>query len=219
MIARAIHQLSDRKDNAIVDVNCAAIPKDLLESELFGHEKSAFTGASQRMIGRCEQAHQGTLFLDEIAEMDMNLQPKLLRFLQERFLYRVGGKTRIDVDTRVISATNRPPMEAVKNGLLREDLYYRLNVVQIDVPPLRERVEDIPDLAHTFLEKFSRENGKEFFEISPSAEDAMCSYHWPGNVRELENVIQQVVVLNQGPILEVNMLPETLGGASLQASI
>ncbi len=219
LIARAIHQLSDRRNHNMVDVNCAAIPKDLLESELFGHEKSAFTGANQRMIGRCEQAHLGTLFLDEIAEMDMNLQPKLLRFLQERFLYRVGGKTRIDVDTRVISATNRNPMEAVKDGILREDLYYRLNVVQIDVPPLRERVEDIPDLAQFFLEKFARENGKEFHEISSSAEDAMCSYRWPGNVRELENVIQQVVILNQGPMLEANMLPETLGGTSLQASI
>lgn len=208
LVARAIHQLSPRRHNMLVDVNCAAIPKDLMESELFGHEKASFTGAMKQYIGRCEQADQGTLFLDEIAEMDINLQSKLLRFLQERSFYRIGGKQRLQVDTRVISATNREPLAAIQENHLREDLYYRLNVVHIHIPPLRERQEDIPQLAHYFLRKYCEENLKDFVEISNEAEEAMRRYPWPGNVRELENCIQYAVVLNQGKVLERSMLPE-----------
>lgn len=210
LIARAIHQLSPRKDRELIDVNCAAIPKDLLESELFGHEPNSFTGAKDRYIGRCERAHLSTLFLDEIAEMEYNLQAKILRFLQDYSLYRVGGREKVTVDIRVISATNRNPMDAIRDQRFREDLYYRLNVVNIETPPLREHAEDIPDLADSFLKKYAAEHGKPFRSIADSALDALCSYEWPGNIRELENCIQQSVVLNQGDVLLPEMLPKTM---------
>ncbi|MBN2328011.1 MAG: sigma-54-dependent Fis family transcriptional regulator [Candidatus Omnitrophica bacterium] len=210
LAARAIHRLSPRSERELVDVNCAAIPKDLLESELFGHEKSAFTGAMKRSFGRCERAHQSTLFLDEIGEMNYNLQAKMLRFLQEYAFYRVGGQEKIVVDVRVISATNRNPLEAIGEGRLREDLYYRLNVVNIHLPPLRERTDDIPLLADYFMDKYSREHGKKFRSIHPEALTVMESYSWPGNVRELENCIQQVIVLYEGQSIEVHMLPEPM---------
>ncbi len=208
LVARAIHGLSPRQERELVDVNCAAIPKDLLESELFGHERSAFTGATKRSIGRCERAHQSTLFLDEIGEMNYNLQAKMLRFLQDYTFYRVGGQDKIIVDTRIISATNRNPYEAIAEGHLREDLYYRLNVVNIHLPPLRERKDDIPMLADFFLKKYSVEHGKNFQEISQEVNGKMQSYSWPGNVRELENCIQQIVVLHDGEFVKPEMLPE-----------
>ncbi len=210
LVARAIHNLSPRRNNELVDVNCAAIPKELLESELFGHEKSAFTGAVRRYTGCCERAHQSTLFLDEIGEMEYNLQAKILRFLQDFSFNRVGGEEKIHVDTRILSATNRPPQEAIRQGHLREDLYYRLNVVNIHLPPLRERIEDLPALADHFLKKYAVEYGKAFTAIAPGALRAMQSYPWPGNVRELENCIQQAVLLHTGKILEIPMLPEAV---------
>lgn len=210
LVARAIHQLSTRFEKEMVDVNCAAIPKDLLESELFGHEKSAFTGATKRSIGRCERAHQSTLFLDEIGEMNIGLQAKMLRFLQDYTFYRVGGQDRIVVDTRVVSATNRNPLEAIADGQLREDLYYRLNVVNIPLPPLRDRVDDIPLLAEFFLEKYCKEHNKRFVSLDRDVLGDFENYHWPGNVRELENCIQQIVVLNDGTTVLPSMLPEPL---------
>ncbi len=216
LVARAIHQLSPRKNRELVDVNCAAIPKELMESELFGHERNAFTGANNRYIGRCERAHETTLFLDEISEMDINLQAKLLRFLQDFTFYRVGGKDKITSDTRVISATNRDPLEAIKTNHLREDLYYRLNVVRIPVPPLRERREDIPHLVDYFIQKYSEQNGKRFEEINNEALDMLCVYSWPGNVRELENCIHQAIVLNDGLTLTREMLPEPVRTTTME---
>ncbi|RJP30104.1 MAG: sigma-54-dependent Fis family transcriptional regulator [Candidatus Omnitrophota bacterium] len=210
LVARAIHKLSPRKNRELIDVNCAAIPKELMESELFGHERHAFTGANNRYLGRCERAHETTLFLDEVSEMDINLQAKLLRFLQDFTFYRVGGKEKIVSDTRIISATNREPLEAIKSNFLREDLYYRLNVVRIPVPPLRERSEDIPILTEHFIKKYSELNGKRFQEIDTETLDVLCVYSWPGNVRELENCIHQAVVLNDGLMLQREMLPEPI---------
>jgi transcriptional regulator with PAS, ATPase and Fis domain len=187
LIAEAIHGQSERARRKFVAINCAAIPKDLLESELFGHEKGSFTGATARYIGCCEQAHGGTLFLDEICEMDINLQTKLLRFLQERTFHRVGGNETIHVDVRILAATNRRPMEEIGSGKLREDLYYRLNVVPIDMPPLRERREDIPVLANSFLERAAAKYDKYFYDFAPEAMATLIDYGWPGNVREMEN--------------------------------
>jgi len=219
LVARAIHQLSPRQNCELVDVNCAAIPKELLESELFGHEPHAFTGAKERYIGRCERAHQSTLFLDEIAEMEFSLQAKILRFLQDHAFYRVGGKDKISVDIRIVSATNRDPMQSIQEKTFREDLYYRLNVVHIPLPPLRDHADDIPELADAFLKKFSNENDKLFQEISSSSLDALCSYAWPGNVRELQNCIQQCVVLNQGEVLEIEMLPKAVCASATGISV
>ncbi|MBD3267184.1 response regulator [bacterium] len=207
LVAQAVHQLSPRRKKELVDVNCAAIPKDLLESELFGHEKNAFTGANDQYIGRCERADESTLFLDEISEMDPSLQAKLLRFLQDYTFFRVGGRERITVDVRIVSATNRNPQKAIEGNLFREDLYYRLNVVNIDVPALREHASDIPDLAEHFLHHYARQNEKDFQMLSSDAMEILCGYTWPGNVRELENVIQQAVVLHDGEELEAQMLP------------
>lgn len=214
LIARAIHQLSPRKDRELIDVNCAAIPRDLLESELFGHEPNSFTGAKDRYIGRCERAHLSTLFLDEIAEMDVHLQSKILRFLQDFSLYRVGGRERVTVDVRIVSATNRNPLEALRDQRFREDLYYRLNVVNIEVPPLRDHAEDIPELAEHFLKKYAAEHNKPFQSIADGALDVLCAYEWPGNIRELQNCIQQSVVLNQGDLLQADMLPKSIRSAS-----
>lgn len=214
LVAAAIHKLSPRKSKPLIDVNCAAIPKDLLESELFGHEKAAFTGASERSIGRCEQADGSTLFLDEIGEMDLGLQAKMLRFLQEKVLYRVGGKQKIEVDARIVSATNREPQQAIADGVLREDLYYRLNVVNIHLPPLRERIEDILPLANHFLRLYARENSRDFEDIRSDAVELLCAYSWKGNVRELQNVIQQSAVMHNGTELTPNMLPAVIRNAA-----
>lgn len=210
LIARAIHELSPRKNKELIEVNCAAIPKDLLESELFGHERHAFTGANKQFKGRCEQADNSTLFLDEIGEMNIDLQAKLLRFLQEQSFYRVGGSEKQQVDVRVISATNRDPLGAVKASVLREDLYYRLNVVNIQLPALRDRGADIIMLAEHFLQVYSHNNNKEFETISPLTKDCLTHYSWNGNIRELQNVIQQSVILHNGLELQPEMLPESI---------
>ena len=196
LIARAIHYNSQsRSAKPFVAVNCTALPESLLESELFGHEKGAFTGASGRRIGKFEMANGGAIFLDEIGLMSPATQSKVLRVLQEREFERVGGNDLVRVDVRFISATNRDLEEAVKKGEFREDLYYRIAVFPIKLPPLRERKEDIPPLSAFFLKKYSREEGKEIEGISPDALDLLMAYHWPGNVRELENAIERAVVL------------------------
>ena len=209
LVAHTLHDLSPRAGvGHIVCLNCATIPKDLLESELFGHEKGAFTGADSRHVGRCEQAHMGTLFLDEISDMDMPLQAKLLRFLEERTFARLGGSDVISVDTRVIAAANRDPEEEIKKGRLREDLYYRLNVVPIVLPPLRARPEDIPVLAQHFLAFYGEKHDKYFWDFSPEAMRMMLCYRWPGNVRELRNTIERIVVLSTSDTVTPDVLPE-----------
>jgi len=205
--ALSIHQLSSRRDKPFVPINCAALPESLLESELFGHEKGAFTGAVSRKLGRFELANQGTLFLDEITEMPLSMQVKLLRVLQEREFERVGGTERIKVDVRVIAATNRDPVECIKKGTFREDLYYRLNVLPIHLPPLRERTEDIPLLVKHFLEKF---NPGQEQAVSPEAMGLLFSYEWPGNIRELQNVVERAVILSQGNEIKPHHLPREI---------
>ncbi|RKX93628.1 MAG: sigma-54-dependent Fis family transcriptional regulator, partial [Spirochaetes bacterium] len=207
MIADAIHHNSPRRDKPYIKVHCAAIPETLLESELFGHEKGAFTGAVSRKRGRFELANHGTIFLDEIGELSLQMQVKLLRVIQEREFVRVGGEESIKVDVRIISATNKDLKEAVKNGTFREDLYYRLNVVSIYVPPLRERKDDIPLLVHKFIEEFSKENNKQIDGITNGALQALISYDWPGNVRELRNVIESIVVLTKNKIITEEDIP------------
>jgi two-component system response regulator AtoC len=208
LVARAIHSQSQRHDKPFVAVSCAALPETLLESELFGHEKGAFTGAYAQKKGKFEIANHGTLFLDEIGEMSANIQVHLLRVLEEKEFTRVGGNEPIKVDVRVISATNRDMKEAVAKGQFREDLYYRLNVVNIELPPLRERREDIPLLAQHFLKKFALENKKEVTDFSPEATDFLLRYDWPGNVRELENAIERAVILTKKPVIEIDDLPQ-----------
>lgn len=195
LIARAIHHNGPRNDNPFVAVNCAAIPENLLESELFGYKKGAFTGANSDKKGLIEVANSGTLFLDEIGEIPLQLQPKLLRFLQEREVMRLGGSYPIKVDVRIIAASNRNLMEEVREGRFREDLYYRLNVIEINLPPLRERKKDISLLAHHFLKKISKSMNKKISGFMPRALEKLMNYHWPGNVRELENAIERAVVL------------------------
>lgn len=204
LIAKAIHANSPRADKPLISVNCGAIPEKLLESELFGYERGAFTGAVGRKQGLFEVADGGTLFLDEVGELTLPLQVKLLRVLQERTLVRLGGVESIPVDVRIIAATNRDLRERMQKELFREDLYYRLNVVPIKMPPLRERKEDIPLLIRHFLAKFSRETGKEGCYLSPAAVELLHAYDWPGNVRQLENTIERAVVLASGPAI----LPE-----------
>jgi len=208
LVARAIHSQSYRKDKPFVAVSCAALPESLLESELFGHEKGAFTGAHAQRKGKFEVANRGTLFLDEIGEMSANIQVHLLRVLEEKEFTRVGGNELISVDVRVISATNKDMKKAVASRQFREDLYYRLNVVTIDMPPLRDRKEDIPLLAQHFLKKFAAENQKEITGFSPEATDCLLKYDWPGNVRELENAIERAVILAQNSYIEVADLPQ-----------
>ena len=203
MIARAIHDLSRRREGTFVKINCAAIPTGLLESELFGHEKGAFTGAIAQKIGRFELAHHGTLFLDEVGDIPLELQPKLLRVLQEREFERLGGTRTIRVDVRVVAATNRDLAQMVEEGLFRRDLYYRLNVFPIMIPPLRERSEDIPLLVRYFVQKYARLMDRRIETISAEEMDALTRYHWPGNVRELENLIERAVILSPGPELRV----------------
>jgi len=208
LVARAIHSQSYRKDKPFVAVSCAALPESLLESELFGHEKGSFTGAHAQRKGKFEVANRGTLFLDEIGEMSANIQVHLLRVLEEKEFTRVGGNELVKVDVRVISATNKDIKRAVADGQFREDLYYRLNVVTIELPPLRERKEDIPLLAQHFLKKFAAENQKEITGFSPEANDFLLKYEWPGNVRELENAIERAVILAKNPYIEVADLPQ-----------
>jgi DNA-binding NtrC family response regulator len=215
LIAHAIHDLSARRGRSFVALNCAAIPRELLESELFGHEKGSYTGATSRYAGSCEQADGGTLFLDEICEMAPSLQSKMLRFLQNRTFNRLGGTESIQVDVRILAATNRDPMEEIRKGTLREDLYYRLNVVPVESPPLRERKGDVPLLASHFLERFTAKYGKYFYDISPEALDSMSRYAWPGNVRELENTLERIVVLHNAAQVSAKMLPaNVLQGAA-----
>jgi two-component system NtrC family response regulator len=210
LIAKAIHYESPRKNGPFVSVNCGALTDTLLESELFGHEKGAFTGALSMKKGRFERADGGTLFLDEVGDMPQSLQVKLLRVLQEMEFERVGGTKTIQVDVRVISASNRNLKEDVANGLFREDLYYRLNVIQIEVPPLRERAEDIRLLVNHFIEKYRPDGGRDTIELSPEAWKALYNYSWPGNIRELENLIERAVVLNAGAKIEIDDLPGEL---------
>jgi len=207
LIARAIHDHSVRKDRPLIKVNCAAIPSGLVESELFGHEKGAFTGALQKKIGRFELAHGGTIFLDEIGDIAEETQVKLLRVLQEQEFERVGGTQSIKVDVRIIAATNRNLEAAVSQQNFRADLFYRLNVFPIHVPPLRDRAEDIPLLAQFFVSKYKKILNKPFETFSPSTIDRLMQYPWPGNIRELENIIERALILNKGPVLEIEMDP------------
>jgi DNA-binding NtrC family response regulator len=202
LIARAIHEKSRRASGPFVKINGTAIPENLLESELFGYEKGAFTGASASKPGKFELADKGTLFLDEIGDVPPAIQVKLLRVLQEREFERLGGTKTIKVDVRLIAATNRDLREALEQGTFREDLYYRLNVVPIDIAPLRQRKEDIPELANLFIARFSGDSGKPVESISPEAMQVLLNYHWPGNVRELQNIIERACALAKGTVLE-----------------
>ena len=207
VVARAVHHLSDRREAPFIGINCASIPVNLLESELFGHERGAFTGAAQRKPGLFEEANRGTIFLDEIGEMDPAMQAKLLRVLEERKVRRVGGTRNIDIDVRVIAATNRNMQEAIRCGEFREDLFYRLNVFPISIPPLRERREDIPVLAKFYLMKYNRTFARNFQEIAPQALELMETYDWPGNIREIKNVIERICIMHDGPVLSQDYLP------------
>jgi DNA-binding NtrC family response regulator len=207
LFARAIHSWSDRKDQPFVAINCAGLSKELLESELFGYERGAFTGAQQRKRGKIELGHGGSVFLDEVGDISEELQTKLLRFLQEREFERVGGTELIRVDVRIIAATNRDLEAAIKEKRFREDLYYRINVVPIVLPPLRERKEDIPALVQYFIQRFSAESKKTFSDISEQALRKIIAYDWPGNVRELANAIERAVVLGQPPTIQLDDLP------------
>ncbi len=207
VVADVIHNISDRKDRPFIKVHCAALSESLLESELFGHEKGSFTGALARKRGRFELANTGTIFLDEIGEINQSIQIKLLRVLQERTFERVGGEETISVDVRIISATNKDLEKEVEKGNFREDLFYRLNVVKLDIPPLRERKEDIPLLVASFLKEFSKENNKEIAGIDQKAQAALYNYDWKGNIRELRNCIESAVVMSKENILGYDDLP------------
>jgi formate hydrogenlyase transcriptional activator len=202
LLARAIHTLSSRRDKSFIKVSCAAIPLGLLESELFGHEKGAFTGAIVRKVGRLELAHQGTLFLDEIGDIPLELQPKLLRVLQEREFERLGSTRTIRVDVRVVAATSRELAQMVADRQFRSDLYYRLNVFPVSVPPLRARTDDIPPLVRHFVGYYARRMNKRIPTIPPEAMEVLSRYPWPGNVRELQNYIERAVILSSGPVLQ-----------------
>jgi len=210
LIARAIHHNSPRKDNPFIAINCAAIPETLIESELFGYEPGAFTGANKRKIGLIEAANKGTLFLDEVAELPLITQSKLLRVLQEKEIRRIGGKETIKVDVRIIAATNKNLLEEVQKKKFREDLYYRLKVVTIEIPPLRERKEDIPELVKYFIEKYSKEFGKEIKGIEEKAMQALLNYHWPGNIRELESVIEKAIIICEGDKIKFKDIADEL---------
>jgi DNA-binding NtrC family response regulator len=214
LIAKAIHQLSPRAQQPFVAVHCAALAPTLLESELFGHEKGAFTGAHERRIGRFEQAQGGTLFLDEIGEIDATIQVKLLRFLGERTFERVGSNKTLTADVRLVAATNKDLENQIKEGKFREDLYFRLRVVEIKLPPLRERTGDIPLLAQNFLREYAKENGKEVSDFKGDALEALLNYSWPGNVRELRTTIEHAVVLSRGERIALRDLPPVVRGGS-----
>ena len=203
LIARALHDLSPRQNRTFVKLNCAAIPTGLLESELFGHEKGAFTGAITQKIGRFELAHQGTIFLDEVGDIPLELQPKLLRALQEQEFERLGSTRTIRVDVRLVAATNRDLAEMVADGRFRSDLYYRLNVFPVVLPPLRERRDDIPMLARHFTQRFARRMGRRIETIPTAVMNTLVRYPWPGNIREMQNVIERAVILSRGPELEI----------------
>ncbi len=210
LVAEAIHHLSLRREQPFVVINCPAYPSTLLESELFGHEKGAFTGAMRRKIGRFEQAHRGTVFLDEIGEISPSAQIRLLRVIQSRTFERIGGEEAVKVDVRILAATNKDLMEGVKKGKFREDLFYRLNVIPIHMPPLRERRNDIPLLARHFLQHYAAEQNKTVHGFTSEAMRVLLDYHWPGNVRELENSVEHAVVLAKGAQLDVTDLPPAL---------
>jgi len=211
LIARAIHKCSPRKDRPFVPINCAAIPEQLLESEFFGYEKGAFTGAMRSRMGRIEFSNQGTLFLDEISSMSLELQAKLLRVIQEQEFERIGGLKTIKVDFRLISATNQDLKEKIKEGTFREDLFYRLNVIPINVPPLRERKSDIPILVNHFLKELREHNKTSVKRFSDKAMERLMQYHWPGNVRELKNLVERLSVLKQQGIIELDDIPSSMG--------
>ena len=219
LVANAIHNLSSRKNNSMVKVHCAALSETLLESELFGHEKGAFTGADKMQKGRFELAHGGSIFLDEIGEINQSVQIKILRVLQEKKFERVGGEQTISVDVRIIAATNRNLEEEVKAGRFREDLYYRLNVIHIEVPPLRDRKDDIPLLISSFLDEFNKENGKNIKSVDNRAKAAMFKYNWPGNIRELRNCMESAVVMCGGDEICLEDLPPTVREATASDSI
>ena len=210
LVARAIHGLSTRRSGPFVAVHCAALSPQLLESELFGHEKGSFTGATERRVGRFEQANGGTIFLDEIGEIDLATQVKLLRVLGERSLERVGGNQLLEVDVRLIVATHRSLEKLVREGKFREDLYFRIRVVQIDLPPLRDRLEDIPILAEAFRREYGQENGKAGVSFSSASMECLLRYHWPGNIRELRTAVEHGVVLAKGVVIEPEDLPSAV---------
>ncbi len=207
LVARTIHQLSPRAENPLIDVNCAAIPDDRIESELFGHEKGAFPGANRRKRGKLEMAHRGTLFLDEVSEMSAAAQAQLLRVLQEQQFQRVGGDRIVTVDVRVIAATNRDLEKEIEKGRFREDLYYRLNVVPLRVPALRERRQDIPTLVEVFLDEFAKRSRTPVKQITTEAQEMLSRYSWPGNVRELKNLVGRLVIMVDKPIIEAGDIP------------
>lgn len=219
VVARAIHELSPRKNKTMINVHCAALSETLLESELFGHEKGAFTGADHLQKGRFELAHGSTIFLDEIGEINQNVQIKILRVLAERKFERVGGEQTIDVDVRVIAATNRNLEEEIKKGKFREDLYFRLNVIHIHVPPLRERKDDLPLLMASFLEEFNRENSRSIKGVDSRAKSAMFKYDWPGNIRELRNCMESAVVMCSGDEIGLDDLPPSISRSAGTESI
>jgi len=211
LVAREIHARSARAGRPFVELNCAAIPESLIESELFGHEKGAFTSALQRRRGKVEMAHHGTLFLDEIADMSLVTQAKVLRVLQEMRFERVGGEESLTVDVRVISATNKDIQEQIRGGRFREDLYFRINVVPITVPPLRERIEDMPELVTYFMEKFKRPSAMEPKTVSPEGMRLLCAYHWPGNIRELKNFVERINIMAEEPVISASSVKSYLG--------
>lgn len=222
LVARAIHNLSNRRDKPFIEVNCAAIPEELIESELFGHEKGSFTGATALRKGKFDLAHEGTLFLDEIGDMSLKTQAKVLRILQERKFERVGGSRTIEVDVRVIAATNKNLEDEISQGTFREDLYYRLNVLPFHVPSLRERKEDIPALARHFLEHFCLQESREIKNLTEEVVSALKNYNWPGNVRELKNLIERLVIMTPGNEINLGHLPAHLtrqNGSSLRKNV
>jgi len=219
LVARTIHFNSRRRDKPLIPVNCGAIPEHLLESELFGHERGAFTGAAATRVGRFEAAHGGTLFLDEIGEMHPALQVKLLRAIQEREFERVGGSRTIRVDVRIVAATNQDLEQAVKERRFREDLFYRLNVIPLEVPPLRERREDVPLLVGHFLEKFNGEKGRRVDGFTDDAMALLMAYEWPGNIRELENLVERVVILEGDGVIGPEALPDRIGHRNVTAAM
>ena len=214
LCAEAIHKNSPRRDKPFIALNCAAIPRELMESEIFGHVKGAFSGAHANRDGAAAMANGGTLFMDEICEMDLDLQSKLLRFLQSETFQKVGSSQTEQVDIRFVCATNRDPWKEVEKGKFREDLYYRLHVIPLDVPPLREREEDIILLAEEFLKRYAKQEEKEFSGLSQSARGMLAAHDWPGNVRELQNVMMQIIVLNEGGEVTAEMLPKLLSRKS-----
>ncbi len=211
LVARAVHMASDRSRKPFIRVNCAAIPKDLIESELFGHEKGAFTGATQQRIGKIEQAEGGTLLLDEVGDMALETQAKLLRVLEARELERVGGRKTISFDVRVLSATNKDLQKEIADGAFREDLYYRLAVIPITVPPLRDRSDDIPLLVKHFSERFSEESGRSPREFSSDAMDSLRTHQWPGNVRELKNAVERLQIMSRGEVITLSDVRPVIG--------